>query len=91
MTNILNAGRDDVFVNLLAIEGPYGIMRGVKKAMPGADFRDNYVNQCHVCNELRTKESLREGVRSYLRARAGTVALERKVWTRIQRRLPAVG
>jgi len=59
LIQILRAGNEDLITNWLALAGPASILEFVRSQSPGLGLPDNYVNRCHVCNELFTSEEVR--------------------------------
>lgn len=66
LIEILDQGNRDLIVNWLALEGPASILEFVRNKDPNLALPEHYVNRCHLCNELFT----RDDVRSVLQAHA---------------------
>lgn len=60
MPDLLIKANHDLVINWLALEGPYGIMRFVKKKRPDIAFRDRYVNDCHLCHDIFSRQEIRD-------------------------------
>jgi organic radical activating enzyme len=67
----------DLIANWLALEGPYGIMRFIQERAPQNPFRNKYVNHCHLCNDIFTREEHREVLLDYAREKAEALFLRR--------------
>lgn len=67
----------DLIANWLALEGPYGIMSFVRKRSPEIDFQDRYVNHCHLCNDIFTRDEVRKAIRRHAHEKAEEIALQR--------------
>ncbi len=74
----------DLIVNWLALEGPYGIMKFIQKKKSDISFRNQYVNICHLCSEIFTREECREILRTYGSEKAMEIQLERSLYDYIR-------
>lgn len=71
LSTILERGFRDFVANWLALEGPSSMLEFVTAQMPDHTLPDRYVDPCHVCNTLLT----REDTRAVLLAHAAQAAL----------------
>ena len=76
---ILTAHRD-LIVNWLALEGPYGLMRFIQKKQPHIHFRERYVNICHLCCEIFTRDDCRQVLAMYAHEKTDEILLERSLY-----------
>ncbi|MCZ7393514.1 MAG: hypothetical protein O8C56_09350, partial [Candidatus Methanoperedens sp.] len=67
----------DLIVNWLALEGPYGLMKFILKKNPDIPFRKQYVNNCHLCSEILTREDCRAVLSEFGHEKAIEISLER--------------
>jgi hypothetical protein len=77
LAEIAYKGNSDLIANWLALEGPYGIMRYVQKKEPQITFSERYVNHCHLCNDLFTRDEVREAIRRHAPEKANSITLQR--------------
>jgi hypothetical protein len=49
----------DLIANWLALEGSYGTMRFIQEHAPEVPFKNEYVNKCHLCNDIFTRTETR--------------------------------
>jgi len=57
---ILQKGNEDLIANWLALAGPSSILDFVLSKDPTINIPTTYVNNCHLCNELFTREDVRQ-------------------------------
>ncbi len=67
----------DLIVNWLALEGPYGLMKFILKKNPDIPFRKKYVNKCHLCSEILTREDCRAVLLEFGHEKTMEIYLER--------------
>ena len=67
----------DLIANWLALEGPYGIMRFIREKTPQNPFRHQYVNHCHLCNDIFTRNENRYVLLDYAQEKAQELSLRR--------------
>jgi hypothetical protein len=60
LLEILQNGNTDLITNWLALEGPSSIQNFVRLKDKGIELPDTYINRCHACNELFSREDVRE-------------------------------
>lgn len=77
LEELIARAHSDLIVNWLALEGPYGIMKFIQKKMPHINFRKRYVNICHLCSEIFTREDCREVLAEYAHEKVSEIFLER--------------
>lgn len=70
----------DLIANWLALEGPYGLMRFIVSKNPNLSFRKRYVNICHLCSEIFTRNDCREILSKYGNEKSLEVSLERSLY-----------
>lgn len=59
LVELLIEANNDLIINWLALEGPYGILEHVRRRAPEIRFRDRYVNACHLCHDVLTRGEVR--------------------------------
>jgi hypothetical protein len=77
LLSILKHGNNDLITNWLALEGPSAILNFVLSKDPRIKLPDNFVNRCHLCNELFTREDIREILKKYAMEQAESLMLLR--------------
>lgn len=77
LAQIVCKGNLDLIANWLALEGPYGIMKFVREKRPQVRFRDRYVNHCHLCNDLFTRDEVREVLQEHAHEKQEAISLQR--------------
>ncbi len=70
----------DLLVNWLAFEGPYGLMKFISDKRPGISFRKRYVNICHLCSEILTRRDCREVLSEFGHEKVLEVSLQRALY-----------
>jgi hypothetical protein len=60
LLDLLVRANNDLLVNWLALEGPYGILRHLKSKSPDTKFAARYVSTCHLCHSLFTDPDIVE-------------------------------
>ncbi len=70
----------DLIVNWLALEGPYGLMKFILQKDPTIPFRKRYVNICHLCSEILTREDCRKILSEFAHEKAAEISLERSLY-----------
>jgi len=58
LDQILEEMYNDLLFNIIAIDGPYELIRLLKKEFPQMRFRDKYINICDVCLELFSRKDI---------------------------------
>ena len=83
----------DLIVNWLALEGPYGLMKFILKKDPQIPFRKQYVNNCHLCSEILTRQDCREILTRFGQEKSMEISLERCLYdhVRTSKELMAMG
>jgi hypothetical protein len=82
-TNLKEAivlAHQDLIVNWLALEGPYGIMKFILNKAPDIPFRKKYVSICHLCSEIFTREDCRMVLLKYGHEKCLEISLERSLY-----------
>jgi len=77
LLDLLIQANDDLIVNWLALEGPYGIMRFIQEQDPTISFRNRYVNMCHLCHDIFSRRETRSILRRTAHTRVPSVSLNR--------------
>ncbi len=75
---------ENLIVNWLALEGPFGLMRFIQERAPEVQFRPRYVNVCHLCSEILTRRECREVLEKHGHEMALAVGLERGLYDLIR-------
>jgi hypothetical protein len=79
LAEIVYEGNTDLIANWLALEGPYGIMRFIQEKVPEIHFQEKYVNHCHLCNDIFTRDEVRHVLSQYAHEKIETITLQRGV------------
>jgi hypothetical protein len=77
LVTILQRGNQDLIANWLALEGPSSILNFVRSKDPTILLPERYANRCHLCNELFTREDVREVLRKNAHERREALLLMR--------------
>lgn len=77
LAEIVYEGNTDLIANWLALEGPYGIMRFVQEKAPDIQFEERYVNICHLCNDIFTRDEVRAVLIKHAHEKIGSIVLQR--------------
>lgn len=77
LTEIVCEANTDLIANWLALEGPYGIMDFIQAKSPDINFNEQYVNHCHLCNDIFTRADTRNILKQHAYEKVETVALQR--------------
>jgi hypothetical protein len=80
LEELIVAAHQDLIVNWLAFEGPYGLLRFIRSKQPDIEFRERYVNNCHLCSEILTREDCRRVLAEHGREKILEIALERNLY-----------
>ncbi len=59
MADLILEANNDLIVNWLALQGPYGIMKFIQSRAPDIPFKPRYVNVCHLCHDIFSREETR--------------------------------
>lgn len=77
LAEIVCEGNSDLIANWLALEGPYGIMRFIREKAPEINFQNQYVNHCHLCNDIFTRDDVRKAIRQHAHEKVEAISLQR--------------
>jgi hypothetical protein len=77
LAEIVCEGNTDLIANWLALEGPYGIMTFLLEKEPQLAFQKQYVNHCHLCNDLFTRAEVRDAIKRHAPEKAESLSLQR--------------
>lgn len=77
LAQIICEANCDLVANWLALEGPYGLMQFVKTKAPALEFSDQYVNHCHLCNDLLTRQEVRALLKTCAEEKSDEISLKR--------------
>jgi hypothetical protein len=77
LVDILSEGNNDLILNWLALEGPFGIMRFVQQKVPHLTFKQHYVNTCHLCHDLFSRDEVRDVIAAHCDERIPLIAMKR--------------
>lgn len=80
LEELIITAHQDLIVNWLALEGPYGIMKFILKKNPEIVFRKQYVNICHLCSEIFTRDDCRNVLLSHAAEKITEIYLERGLY-----------
>ncbi len=70
----------DLIVNWLAMEGPYGLMKFIQQKDTTISFRKNYVNICHLCAEILSRDDCRQILAEYGGEKTSEISLEKSLY-----------
>ena len=79
IAEIIYNANTDLIANWLALEGPYGLMRFIQEKAPSVEFKDRYVNNCHLCNDIFTRQDTRAVLAKYADEKSAELSLRRGV------------
>jgi hypothetical protein len=79
LPGILQSGNADLITNWLALEGPSSILEFVRTKAPEIDIPHTYVNRCHACNEIFSRDDVREVLRKHGREKCSMIAVMRGI------------
>lgn len=74
---IIYDANTDLMANWLALEGPYGLMKLIQEKAPEIEFKDDYVNNCHLCNSILTRPDTRAVLTQYAEEKNVELGLRR--------------
>lgn len=74
------AAHQDLIVNWLALEGQYGMMKFILSKDPDISFRKKYVNICHLCSEILTRDDCRAVLMKYGHEKSFELSMERSLY-----------
>jgi hypothetical protein len=77
LLQLLLEANDDLVVNWLALEGPYGIMRFIQQVDSDIRFSDRYVNNCHLCHDIFTREDIRSVLKTTVHGKGLSLSIGR--------------
>ncbi len=80
LEELILAAHQDLIVNWLSLEGPYGLMKFILKKNPHIPFRKKYVNICHLCSEVLTREDCRAVLSDFAHEKSAEIFLERTLY-----------
>jgi len=79
LLTVLKRGNQDLITNWLALEGPSSILSFVRSKDPAIKMPEHYVNRCHLCNELFTRDDVRRVLQEHAGERRQALTLMRGV------------
>lgn len=79
LLDILKYGNEDLLTNWLALAGPSSILEFVRQKDPTISLPTKYVNRCHLCDELFTREDVREILHKHAAEKADMVSVMRGI------------
>jgi organic radical activating enzyme len=77
LIDLLIEANNDLIINWLALEGPYGIMTYMQKRVPELKFKERYVNICHLCHDIFSSEKKRKVLSEIVEEVVPFLSLER--------------
>jgi hypothetical protein len=80
LEELIIRAQSDLLVNWLALEGPCGIMRFIKKKAPKIKFRRQYVSICHLCCELLSRSDCREVLHEHAHEKLTSLWMKRTLY-----------
>jgi len=80
LEELIVKAHEDLIVNWLALEGPFGMMQFLLKKNPNLPFRKQYVNVCHLCSEILTREDCRTLLKEHAHEKKFELSLERALY-----------
>ncbi len=79
LIEILRKGNENLVTNWLALEGPSSIQDFVRSKAPWIDLPESYVNRCHACNELFSRDDVREVLVQHGAEKCGMISVMRGI------------
>lgn len=77
LEELIVQAHQDLIVNWLALEGPYGLMKFILEKKPDTMFRGKYVNICHLCSEILTRPDCRAVLTTWAQEKVPEIWMER--------------
>ncbi len=77
LLELLIRANNDLIINWLALEGPYGIKTFIEKRASDITFRDRYVNNCHLCHDIFSRKDVRTVLSNSVEDMVPVLSLER--------------
>ena len=66
LREILEAGENDLLLNWIKFEGPFGIKDYIERHAPEIKFKPGYAGICHLCGDLLEREDTRKFLEQHL-------------------------
>jgi hypothetical protein len=66
LREILEGGENDLLLNWIRLEGPYGIKDYIEKHAPEIEFKPGYSGICHLCGDILEREDTRRFLQEHL-------------------------
>ena len=76
---LLQRGNEDLITNWLALAGPASILDFVRSKDGNLELPSHYANKCHLCNELFTREEVRQILKEHGQEQAEMIGVLREV------------
>ena len=80
LMGLLKKANDDLIVNWLALEGPYGMKKYLEKKDPTLKFDKKYVNNCHLCGDILSNNKARQLLRNIDKEKIEELFYRRKIY-----------
>jgi len=77
LAETIEQANSDLLTNWLSLEGPYGIMKFIKKKDPSIIFNDYYVQACHLCNDIFSRTETRKILEDHLDEYSSVIEFKR--------------
>lgn len=77
IVSLLEKANSDLIANWLALEGPLGLKTFIQDKDPSIPFLNRYVNHCHLCNDIFTRQDTREILARHADEKASELSLRR--------------
>jgi hypothetical protein len=77
LIDLIVEANNDLMVNWLALEGPYGIIQFLQNAAPDLKFRDQYIGICHACHDVLSDREVRQVLASKVDSAVPRLVFER--------------
>lgn len=80
LIDAIESANDDLILNWIALEGPAAIARAVSDWDPSIVFPSQFAGVCHVCNEVLSRNDVRNVIAAHLDEITPRIALHRAVF-----------
>lgn len=77
VADLIMDANNDLILNWLALEGPYGIMKFIQSKAPDIPFKTRYINVCHLCHDIFSRLETRAVLSSMAEGAIPILSLER--------------
>ena len=84
LIDAIESANNDVILNWIALEGPASIAKFVKEKDSSINFAEKYVGICHICNDILTRQDVRNILANHIDEITAKVSLHRSFMEHIR-------